>query len=69
MALDFRCGRVSAIILGVVAMFLSTDRPADAHWLTPQERGVGRYPCLNATASQRKPTQELPVVQAFRSET
>ena len=27
-----------AIILGVVAIFYLSDRPADAHWLTPEER-------------------------------
>jgi ACS family tartrate transporter-like MFS transporter len=29
---------VPAIILGVVCYFYLTDRPADAHWLTPEQR-------------------------------
>jgi ACS family tartrate transporter-like MFS transporter len=34
----FICEAVPAVVLGVVVLFYLTDRPAQAHWLTPAER-------------------------------
>ncbi len=34
----FLCEAVPAVILGIVVLLHLTDRPAQAHWLTPQER-------------------------------
>jgi ACS family tartrate transporter-like MFS transporter len=34
----FICEALPAVILGFVVLFYLTDRPAQAHWLTPQER-------------------------------
>jgi ACS family tartrate transporter-like MFS transporter len=53
-----------AIILGVVAMFYLTDRPADAHWLTPQERGWV-VTLLERDAQSKKATQGYPWWQAL----
>lgn len=35
----FLCVSLPALVLGVVTWFYLPDRPADAHWLTPAERG------------------------------
>lgn len=54
-----------AVILGVVTLFIFTDRPRDAAWLTPQERdyleGV-----LAAEAAAKESVQKLSIAQALR---
>jgi len=53
-----------AIVLGVVTFFYLTDRPADAHWLSPEERGwLGNR--LDAERRQRQAVHDLSVWQAM----
>ncbi len=56
---------VPAIVLSVVVFFYLTDRPADAHWLAPDER---RWLAdrLAAEERQRLAAEELSVGQALK---
>jgi len=50
----FICEALPAVILGFVVLFYLTDRPAQAHWLTPQEREwlVGELQAERAAVEQ-----------------
>ena len=53
-----------ALLLGIVTYFYLTDRPADAHWLAPDERAwLSRR--LDAERRQREATHSLSVTQAM----
>ena len=54
------------ILLGIVCLFVLTDRPAQATWLAPEQRDwlVG---CLDAEASVRKPVGHLSLWQLLRN--
>ena len=53
-----------AVLLGIVTFFYLTDRPADAHWLAPDERAwLSRR--LDAERRQREAMHNLSVAQAM----
>ncbi len=54
------------ILLGIVCLFVLTDRPAQATWLAPEQRDwlVGR---LDAEATVRKPVGHLSLWQLLRN--
>lgn len=51
-----------AVLLGAVAFFLLTDRPKDAAWLSPEERGS-----LESTLQQQKAPPRGPALHVLRS--
>lgn len=55
---------VPAVVLSIVVWFYLTDRPADAHWLEPEERAwLDRR--LSAEIAQKEDVHGLSVVQAL----
>ena len=53
-----------AVLLGIVTYFYLTDRPADAHWLAPDER-AWLSTRLDAERRQREAMHNLSVAQAM----
>lgn len=54
-----------SIGLGIVALFFLTDRPKDAHWLTPEER-IGLQAELDREEAARVATRNPTALEALR---
>jgi len=56
---------IPAVLLGIVALFMLTDRPCEANWLTAEEKGALETE-LEKDRSTRAATRRLTVLEAFQ---
>jgi ACS family tartrate transporter-like MFS transporter len=55
-----------AVLLGIVALFLLTDRPREANWLTPEEKEALEAE-LEKDRAARSATRRMTVLEAFQN--